>query len=316
MTDSRTSSRLALVAMMLAGAASAAEPVQQAVRFDAPPAAERGASRQAALESKTRLVKLLLAQSPAVQRIPQSNNGQAKKKLADAQALVAKADAEATAGRIEPAIKLLDEALLEIVSASRLVPDAAQLAAQERSRYAGLSEAVRSFLNLHKGMSERLAAKKVATPAAALDVVRIQGMVDKAEGLAGNGNHKDANVLLGDVYKSIVASLNKMLMAETIVYDQKFSTPAEEFQFEMARNRSYEELIPLALAQLNPPRETAMLSERYVQQSKELRETAQKQAAGGDYQTALKTILDATGHLQRSLRTAGVIVPQAPEGKL
>jgi hypothetical protein len=316
MTDSGTKSRLAAAAMMLAGVASAAEPMQQATRFIAPPGTESsGAPRQATLESKTRLVKLLLVQSPAVQRIPQSNNAQARKKLADAQALYAKADTEAAAGRIEPAIKMLDEALLEIVSASRLVPDAAQLAAQERARYAGLSEASRSFLTLYKGLSERLAARKVATPSVALDVGRIQGMVEKAEALAGSGNHKDANVLLGDAYKNVVAALNKMLMAETIVYDQKFNTPAEEFQHELARNRSYEELVPLAIAQMNPSRDTALLSERYAQQSRELRDSAQKQAAGGDYPAALKIIQDATGHLQRSLRIAGVIVPQAPEGK-
>lgn len=315
MIESGTRSSLAAAALMLAGVASAAVPVQQAVTSEASSGAEVGVSRQAALDSKTRLVKLLLAQSPAVQRIPQSNNTQARKKLADAQDLYAKANTEAAAGRIEPAIKMLDEALLGIVSASRMVPDAAQLAAQERTRYAGLNDSVRSFLGLHKGLSERLAAKKLAASPVALDVGRIQGMVDKAEALAGSGNHKDANVVLGDAYKNVVAALNKLLMAETIVYDQKFDTPAEEFQHELARNRSYEELIPLALAQMSPARETALLSERYMQQSKELRGTAQKQAAGGDYQAALKTIQDATGHLQRSLRIAGVIVPQASEVK-
>jgi len=306
-------SRFAWAALMLAGGALAADPAQQAARPDAVPAAETAESLQAKFDNKMRLVKLLLAQSPAVQRIPQSDNAQAKKKLADAQALYAKAGLELNAGRTEGAIKLLDQALLEIVSAARLVPDPAQLAAAERTRYTSQSEALRTFLAMQRTVSARMAAKK--TVPGTQDAERINGMVAKAEALAAAGNHKDANAVLADAYDAVVGSLNRMLMSETIVYDQKFDTPAEEFQFELARNRSFEELVPIALAQLSPSPDAVQQSERAAQQGKALREAAQKQAAGGDYPSALKTIQDATGHLQRSLRTAGVLVPQASESK-
>lgn len=314
MTRRGNQARLALGAVMLAGAASAAEPAASAARPDAPAeAASPAGAAQATLESKQRLVKLLLAQSPAVQRIPQSGNAQAKSKLAAAQALFAQAGAEADAGRADSAIKMLDQALLEIVSAARLVPDPAQMAAQERTRYGALREGIRSFLGLHKKLSARMAAANPQARAAPLDAERINGMMGKAETLAAAGNYQEANALLNNAYQSVVAALNKMLMAETIVYDLKFDSPQEEFQHELARNRSYEELIPLALAQMNAAHDSALLSERHVQQSRELRELAQKQAAQGDYQTALKTIQDATGHLQRSLRVAGIVVPQSPE---
>lgn len=307
-------SRLTLGAMLLAGAACAAS-VAPSTRAAEPVSESSAASLQAALENKTRLVKLLLAQSPAVLRIPESGNVQAKKKLADAQALSAKAGAEADAGRVAQAVKMLDQAIVEIAAAARLVPDPAQLAAQERTRYASLSETVRTFLNLHKSVADKMVARKVQTSGSTLDLAKVNGLVEKADGLAGAGNHKDANIALNEAYRSVVGSLNKMLMSATIVYDKKFDTPAEEFQHELARNRGYEELVPLAVAQLNPARENAQLSERYMQQSRDLREAAQRQAAGGDYAAALKTIQDATGHLQRSLRIAGVIVPQASELK-
>ncbi len=312
MSEGEVKSWPTLAAMMLAGAAAAAAP---AVAADAsvPAGTEASAaSSQVTLESKTRLVKLLLAQSPAVQRIPQSDNALAKKKLSDAHALYAKAATEAGAGHAGAAIKLLDQALLEIVSASRLVPDSTQLASQERARYAGLTEATRTFLALHKSVSTRL-SKKAEQSGGRLDLPKVNAMVEKAEGLAAGGNHQEANTLLNNAYKMVVNALSNMLMAETIVYDQKFEAPVDEFNYELARNHSYEELIPLALTQLNPPRETALLSEQYVRQSRALRETAQKQAAGGDYAAALKTIQDATSQLQRSLRVAGVIVPQSPE---
>jgi hypothetical protein len=298
-------------AIVLAGAATAAG-VPVAAMAQAPAGADASVSTQALLDSKVRLVKLLLSQSPAMQRIPQSNNAQAKKMLADAQALFAKATSEAEAGRQASAIKMLDEALRGIVTASRMVPDPAQLAAQERARYAGMSEATRTFLTLYKGVSAKMAGKGGAAP---LDVNGINGAIGKAESLAAAGNHKEANVVLGDVYKAVVSALNRMLMAETIVYDQKFDTPAEEYNYELSRNKNYEELVPLAIAQLNPPRESAAISESYVQQSRHLRDASRKHAASGDYTNALKTIQDATLHLQRSLRVAGVIVPQTTESK-
>lgn len=311
MTSLRSKPALPLAALALAGAVAVAAPPPAGAASEAQRGVEAGASLQAALESKTRLIKLLLAQSPAVQRIPDSGNELAKSKLAEARTLYARATGDAAGGNPEQAVKMLDEALRQIVSAARLVPDPAQLASQERSRYDSLSQTVRIFLGLHRDAAARLAAGKAAT----LDGAHVNGLMAKAETLAAGGKHKDANAALDEAYKAVVSSLTGMLMATTIVYDQKFASLAEEFRHELARNRSYEELVPLALAQLNTPRESAQLSERYVQQSRELRETAQKLAAGGDHPAALKTILDATGLLQRSLRVAGVIVPQAQESK-
>ncbi|HEY0845482.1 MAG TPA: hypothetical protein VGE12_08945 [Noviherbaspirillum sp.] len=305
-----------MAAVLFATAMASAGVVSIPAYANAPAGADAAGTAQAAVESKTRLIRLLFAQSPAMQRIPQSNNAQAKKKLADAQALFAKASAEANAGRHDIALKMMDETLREIVVASRMVPDVAQIASQERSRYTSLLDSTRAFVNLHKNLSARMAARNLPSSGNPLDtILRVKEQMEKAEALAASGNHKDANGILNDAYKSVVAALNRMLMSETIVYDNKFDSPADEFRNELARNRSYEELVPLAIAQLTPSREAAMQSERHAQQSREFRDAAQKQAASGDYQAALKTIHDATSHLQRALRVAGVIVPQSSESK-
>ena len=299
--------------LLLAGAASAAEHLPAAAKPDAPSGAEVGANPlRMTLESKLRLVKLQLAQSPAAQRIRQSNNAPAKRKLADAQAHYAKAQAESNAGRPETALQLLDESLRQIVSASSLVPDVAQQAAQERSRNTDLREAIHTFQSLHKNLSNRMATRKGQTATVAAEIGQIDAMVDKADALVASGNQYEANVVLNAAYKIVVSTLNKILAAETIVYGLKFDSPTDEFRHELARNRSYEELIPIALAQLNSTRESATLAERYVQQSRDLREASQKQASGGDHHAAVKTLQLATSHLQRSLRIAGLVVPQSP----
>lgn len=315
MKNGRKNATLAWAALMLTGAASVAEPVPgPTAKPDAPSGGEvRSGTSRATLERKLRLVKQLLAQSPAVQRIQQSNNAQAKKKLVDAQALYGKAETEFNAGRVEAAVRLSDESLRKITSASSLVPDPMQQAAQERSRNSELREAIRTFQTLHKSHSSRLLTGKLQASAVASDIDRIDSMVDKADTLIAGGNQHEASVVLNSAYKIVVSTLNKILAAETIVYDLKFDSPAKEFRHELARNRSYEELIPIALVQFNTPRETANLAGRYAQQSRDLRDAAQKQASGGDYPAALKTMQDATSHLQRSLRIAGVVVPQSPQ---
>ena len=298
---------LAAAALAAAGAVPAADVPASA----GAPAQVPAGQAQAALASKLRLVKLLLEQSPAVQRIPASGNAVAKKKLADAQGLYTQAKTAAEAGSGEAAIKLLDDALRQIVAASYLVPDAAQQAAQDRGRYTGLAEAVRTFQQLYRNVSTRMAAKKAQVPS--LDMGKINADVERAASLAAAGNHAEANALLNGAYKTIVTAMNRMLSAETIVYDQKFESPADEFRHELARNQSFDDLVPVAISELNTPRESAALAERYVQQSRDLRKKAEQQSAGGDVATAIKLLQDATGHLQRALRIAGVVVPQVQD---
>lgn len=307
---------LAGALLLMAGVVSAAEPTLAAVR----PAAGAGAAEaagnnalRATLQSKLELVRQLLAQSPVMQRIAQSNSAPAKKQLAEAQALNARAQAETNAGRAGAAIALLDDALRQIAAASRLVPDVAQQTVQDRSRNADLRAAVTTFQSLQKVLTSRMVPKKGQTSIINADIGQIDAMVHQADALIASSRTQEANVVLNNAYKMVVSTLNNMLAAQTIVYDLKFDSPAEEFRHEMARNDSYDELIPIALAQLHTTRETATLAQRYLQQSRQLRAAAQRQASGGDFAAAMKSIQDATGQLQRALRVAGVVVPQSIE---
>lgn len=271
-------------------------------------------SSQGAVVTKARLVERQLIQSPGIQRIRQSSNVPAKKQLAEAESLFAKAQGEIASGQADSARGLLDEALRKIVAASHLVPDVAQQEEQFQSRNAELRAAIMTFKSLHGSISSRLDTRKSRDAGlSAADGKKVDGIVATTDALVAQGRHRDANLLLVDAHREVVLTLNKMLAAETIVYDLKFNSPTEEFQHELARNHSYEELIPIALAQLNSNQETAAQAERYTQQSRSLRELAQQKANNGQYLVAVKTMQDATDHLQRSLRSAGVFVPQSLE---
>lgn len=310
MTRAGQTSALAGALCLLAGAASAASPVAAAPRLEAPAAAD---ALRVALQSKQRLVERQLNQSPAALRIRQSKHVQANKLLAQAQADHARAQAQANAGRTQAALDLLDQALRQIMAASRLVPDAALQGTLERRENAQLREALGSFQALYKNLTGRMGGKKAQTWTVKIDSGRIDAMVVQADALMAGGKQSEANLLLSTAYRAVVSTLNDVLAAETIVYDLKFDSPAEEYHHELARNLGYEELIPIALVQFNTAPQTATLAARHVQQSRSLRQVAQRQAGGGDYAAALKTIQDATEQLQRALRVAGVLVPQSAE---
>ena len=312
MARNRCRGTLPLAALILAvTAAGTAHRVHASdARSGAPPDARSPAPTRASLENKLRLVGMLLAQSPAVLRIPGSGNAEAIKLLADARALHDAANGEAAAGRTAAAVDMLNQSLQKIASAARLVPDPAQQLALERARYNALRESTHAFSNLHEGLLARMAERKPEPASLAPDSSKIAAVLAQAAELAAANRYIQANALLQDAYNSVVTALNRMLMAKTIVYDQNFSSPADEYRHELARNRNYEDLLPLALTQLNPGPEVSLLSERSAQQSRVLRETAQQQAGRGDYAAAVKSLHEATEHLQRSLRIAGVIVPQ------
>lgn len=302
--------------LWLTVATLAAQPLTAAGRLEVARAAD-GAAKPSlnTLERKQRLVELQLRQSPTALRVRQSGHALANKTLAEAQANYAKAQAESQAGRLQVASQLLDESLRQIIAASKLVPDAVHQASLEHKQNGELREALRTFQALHKGLAGRTEIKKAQTLDLSADIASIDSMAVKADALIASGNDHEANVVLNSAYKQVVSILNNMLAAETIVYGLKFDSPTEEFRHELARNRSYEELIPIALTQLNTTGELATQSERHVQSSRNLRDAADKQAGTGNYPIALKTIQNATDHLQRALRIAGVIVPQASEFK-
>lgn len=278
-------------ALALAGAAPAA-------------GADAGGAAGATLENKLRLVKLLLAQSPALQRIPHSDSAPAKVKLAEARSLYAKAEAEPAPAA---ALPLLDDALRQIVAAARLVPDAQQLAAQEKRRNAELRAAILSFQTLRRDAAGGQGAPDEAG--------RLDELVARADALSAGADTHQANALLTQAYQIVVSGLNRMLAARTIVYDLKFASPDEEFRHELARNRAYDELVPIALAQAQLAQDTLALAQGYARQGRGARDAAQQQGGAGDVGGAVKTLQDATTHLQRALRVAGVVVPQSPDSQ-
>jgi hypothetical protein len=107
-----------------------------------------------------------------------------------------------------------------------------------------------------------------------------------------------------------MAGLNAMLGSSTLQYAKRFETPAEEHAYELERNRSYRELVPVAIAELKPRREAVVLVERYVAANARQLEAAEGHAAAGRLPEAIDALRSGTNSLQAALAAAGLAVPR------
>ena len=273
-----------------------------------PPALAEDAARRGLVEQKTALVQRVLSDSPVVQRVRASGNDEAKHILANAMANYLQAVALAREGRLQASEATIDDAMVLIGRARQLVPDAATRLAEQRVRHAQLLESTLGMLASARRHLEKSAAPREDAAQAQGDVVRAADLLAAARKLAALDRFEEANRALAAAELALLSALTRALGSATLDYTARFESPAEEYRHETERFGSFRQLVPLALEDLKPVEAAARLAQRYVEQALQLRDEAQRQAARGDAGTALNTMREATGWLQRALTAAGLVV--------
>lgn len=258
------------------------------------------------VEQKRVFVNRLLGDSPAVTRIAKSGNAQAQQFLSGAREQNAKAVAVLQSGDIGAADAAFNDAIWMIGKALQLVPDPRYHAVEQRVRYAQLLASIESLQGAYRAHLSHL--RRVEKEDSAWTTV--SRLVEQAKALAAAEQVGEANRTLLQAENNLLGAFGKVLFATTIDYTPHFSDAADEYRFEFDRNRSYSDLVPLAVAELRPPKDAMKLIDRYVESNLAMRSMAQQQAAGKNYQEALKNLRAGTAYLQRALRAAGLVVPQ------
>jgi tetratricopeptide (TPR) repeat protein len=260
------------------------------------------------VQQKLQLVKSLLVKSTALERASRSEVATVKLQAAAARTLYANANDALNAGDAARAEELLDQALQLIENTTRQVPDPSQAEAAQMVRYTRLLDGVHNLLATYHDLRLRLSTK--TTLASLAEPENVPSLIDQAQTLARDRHYREAGEVLKSAHEEIIASLNKLLKSTTLMYDLKFKSPAEEFDYDMARYLSYEELVPIAYAEFKPGGDSFKLSERYVQESRVMKDRANQQAMSGDLRSATDTVLDAVKHLETALRIIGVVLPE------
>jgi hypothetical protein len=133
--------------------------------------------------------------------------------------------------------------------------------------------------------------------------------LQQADALNDQEKYAEASARLVSIYEDVVVLIGEARRNQSIVYRLEFATPAQEFAYELERNKSYEILVDIAIAEMkNPDKALLPYIQRLVGESRELREQAGVHAAGGDHIKAIGTLENATKQLVRALRSAGVMV--------
>jgi len=292
----------ALAAFGCACAAASAAPGETKVQS---PAAN--ISRQL-VEQKLELLKRVLSDSPAARRIEASGNAAAKKYLVSAQESHRNALLSIKNNDLSAADKQLNDATSLMGKARQLVPDPLTRTAEQRAHFAQMLDSVDSLRASYLGHMQRLRPQGGGANDALL--VKVAKLVDSARNLAQAEQLAPANKSLAEAERALMMGLGRVLGSKTVEYAQRFESPAEEYAYELERNRSYADLIPIAMDAFRPGVEAVREARHFVDGDRGLREQAQRYAAAKDYRAALTALRSGTTQLQSALASVGLRVPQ------
>ncbi|TXT27234.1 MAG: hypothetical protein FD134_140 [Gallionellaceae bacterium] len=276
------------------------------------PAPQGAGGVPAGLVQKQAFARSLVEDAAVAERIKASQDTEALRLFALAKENYASAIASVKGGDYANAEQQFNDAMSAMGKARRLAPDAAALAAKQRAEYAeklqsveGLEKSYRSYLK-NAGRKPGAAGSETDESAS----LGISRLLEAAKRHAAENRPGDALRALDKAEQVMRSALNRVLGSTTLDYAMKFETPAEEFAFELERNRSYVELVPVAIAEYKPKEESRQIIEVLVNQSREAVEQARGYAAQKDYQRALASVRSGTEYLMNALGVAGLVVPQ------
>lgn len=253
---------------------------------------------------KVKFAEMFIAMSPAAKRIDASEHAEAKAMLGKARARLGDAKVALAAGKDAEAIAIVDEALRNMTAASQLVPSESQLT-ELRSHFEELLKGAHTYEKSYRRNLEAM-KKKGKKDLPDLNIDQISKMIADAQKLADNNQYDDANKLLARVQRSITGALTELLADETMDYTLSFDNPKDEYEYELSRYKSYEELVPIAIEQKKPPKQTRALMDQFVEKARSIYALSGPKAKEGDYKTAIQMLQGATSHMQRALRIVGV----------
>lgn len=257
---------------------------------------------EAEVKQKLSYAEMVINSSAPMKRVEASDDFQAKRLASGAKEQLGNAKTALAAGDTAAAMQAVNEALRLMSAATRLVPDAATQV-DYKARYAELLDQVQGF---DKSYKKNLARGVTPKSGKALDRARFDKLMEEAKGLAAKQRYAEAVKPLQSANDILTVALGALLESQTVVYDKNFATPKEEYEYELSRYTSYEELIPLAIEQRKPSEQTVGMMDVLAKRAKEIQLEAMGLAAKGDHKQAIMALQAATERLQRALRMAGV----------
>jgi len=260
--------------------------------------------------SKEGMVARLLTDSPLARRVTESGNAEALALYRDAQARFEEARGALAAGDAAAANAAFDAAMQAMHQARKLLPS--PLGGDEMHlRFGGL---LKSLESLRRSYRERFLAEvpagKAAPRAAEGRLVAIDALIDAARQQTAGGRVTDGVASLQKAERMLMDALQEAIGSDTVEYRRQGATPEQVYRDELARNQSFVELVPIAVARLDPGPDKVAAMNRQLELNRELRGRAEQAAAARDVAGATEMLQRATAAIEDLLREAGLSIPR------
>lgn len=246
-----------------------------------------------------RVKALLIGQG--VENVKHGTDSSAKGLLRKANTDVSASETALKAGNLDAAMLAANAALDTVNKAIKMVPER-KAEIDHRSKYDELLESV----NIYKASYEQQYTSANNAGDKSLDPNVIQAMHDQALELSEGGQYAKANELLTQAQEMLVTALTSVFDGTEVVYDKNFQTPLEEYEYELARFKEYERLVPMAIEKRRPRKTAIQFMNRYLEKGQTIAAEAQDIADKGDHATAVLGLQEATKQIQKALVAAGV----------
>lgn len=272
------------------------------------PQSKRPVPGKQQIQQKIKYAHILLTQSSAAKRIHASSDQKAKDMLNDATTKLAKSKRALAANQLAKAQAAVNDALRTVSAASRQVPARRTPPVEEmQEKFDEYMTGLKTFRSSYERTVKRARQdKKGQSVTVKVDLAQVDSMIAEANSLRASGKLHEANQLLGSAQHKLTSALNKMLASQTVVYDLKFDSAKDEYDYEVARYESYRELIPLAIERKRPNDDVIKLMNQFEKKAQSIFEKAQGFAKKGEYKTAVEGTREATKSLRGALRLVGV----------
>ena len=230
----------------------------------------------------------------------------AAQKAAISQDLTAARDAM-TKGDNATALTLASKAADGFKQKAKSSGPTAEELADQKAEYIGRYETLKAFVESHHASFDAaLAGKTPGVKPIDYDRKHVSAEMVKAEKLVKAKKYPQATKIIAQAEREVTLALNQMLGSQTIVYELKFDTPKDEFDYEVKRYHSYLELIPVAIDVKKPKPGSIKLMEMFKKKGAFFEGKSQESAKAGRWDEALVVIKDATKEVRRGLMSLGV----------
>lgn len=256
------------------------------------------------VKQKLMFAEMMLG-AQGTKRVLASENDKAKQLVTAAKKKLDEGREQSSADALPEALVLANQSLKMLSEAARLVPGDEEIAEQAENYRTTLME-IQDYQKSYHDNIKRMEKSGGVVDDAKLDEKKLATTLAKAKSLAEKKDYVRANKLLQQARTTVTGALHKILDSKTIVYDLKFDTPADEYDYELMRFSGYEELIPVAIEAKKPAPGAIKLMESFLSKARSRRDEAVAKAEAGDYPMAITMLLQATKTVRRALRMVGV----------